>query len=355
MSRRRIFNAGPTALPESVLKQAQAELLDIHDQGMSVMEMSHRSAGFQAIIDDAVAALTEVLAVPDTHEILFLQGGASLQFAMVPYNLGDGGAYINTGAWSTKALKEAQILGEGAEIWSSKDTGFDAVPQADAALDLPGSTAYLHYTSNNTIYGTQFSDMPKSAVPLICDMSSDIMSKPVDVGAHALIYAGAQKNAGPSGVTLVIGEKELLRAAPRREGVPTMLRYDTHAKKGSMFNTPNTFGIYMVGLVARWVQSQGGLEAMARLNQQKADLIYGVLDDRADVYVGHAQRDSRSQMNVTFKLRDEDRTSALLAAATERGIVGLKGHRSVGGLRASIYNAVPLEDVEVLVDLLKTF
>ncbi|MFN3196833.1 MAG: 3-phosphoserine/phosphohydroxythreonine transaminase [Bradymonadia bacterium] len=354
MSRRRIFNAGPTALPLPVLQRAQADLLDYQGQGLSVMEMSHRSPGFQAIFDESVAALTEVLSIPDTHEVLFLQGGASLQFAMLAYNLGDGGAYLNTGAWSTKALKEANILGKGSEIWSSADTGFNAVPQPDEALNLPSDTTYLHYTSNNTIYGTQYSAPPKVDVPLVCDMSSDIMSRPVDIGAHDFIYAGAQKNAGPSGVTIIIARKEILHGAPKREGVPTMLRYDTHAKKGSMFNTPNTFGIYLIGLVARWVLDQGGVEAMARLNTQKSSLLYDIFDDRADIFAGHAQRHSRSQMNVTFTMRDDSATPALLAAAADRGIIGLKGHRSVGGLRASIYNAVPLEDVEVLAELLRS-
>lgn len=348
------FSAGPSALPIEVLEQAKADLTNYKGAGLSVMEMSHRSKDFQAIFDEAKATVVELLGVPDTHDVLFLQGGASLQFAMLAMNLGKGGAYINTGTWSTKALKEARTVGEAYEAWSDADHNFTGVPQPGEDLRIPAEATYVHYTSNNTIFGTQFAQMPETDKPLVCDMSSDIFSRPIDVGAHALIYAGAQKNAGPSGVTLVIGERDRLHNFTGDGTVPLYLRYATHAAKDSLFNTPNTWGLYLLGLVAQHVKGLGGVTAMAEQAEAKGKLLYDLIDG-ADVFEGHARADSRSLMNVTFRAGGAEREAAIVAAAAEAGISGIKGHRSVGGLRASIYNAVPMAAVEALVGLLKGF
>lgn len=348
------FNAGPAALPLAVLEAVQAELIDFRGLGMSIMEMSHRSADFEAVIDDARATLTRLYAIPDTHEVLFLQGGASLQFAMVPLNLGSGGAFVNTGTWTSRALAEAQRIGPASEIWSSEAGGFRAVPGPDVALTAPAGTPYLHYASNNTIYGTQYQHLPQTDLPLVCDMSSDFLSRPIDIGRFDVIFAGAQKNAGPSGVTVVIIKKALSRCFTGAPNTPIILRYATQAKKGSMYNTPNTFGIYVLGKVAGWVEAQGGLAAMHALNETKAAQLYAAIDAHP-LAKGHAEQASRSLMNVTFNLQTPEQEQALLAQAKAAGIVGLKGHRSVGGLRASIYNAVPLAAVEAVVELLNAF
>ncbi|MEZ4470786.1 MAG: 3-phosphoserine/phosphohydroxythreonine transaminase [bacterium] len=352
--RKHVFNAGPGALPRAVLEEVQRDLVDWQGRGLSIMEMSHRSSTYEAIIAEARQTIAALYGLPADWDVVFLQGGASLQFAMVPMNLGSGGAYLNTGTWATNALAEARRVGSAVELWSSEATGFDRVPAPEEVPATPDDAPYLHYTSNNTIYGTQYHHVPSSTAPLVCDMSSDFLSRPVDVSPYRLIYAGAQKNAGPSGVTIVLGPKSVLHSYTGAASVPVILRYATHAKKDSMYNTPNTFGIYVVGLVARWVRDAGGLEAMAARNQAKADALYAALDAHPCVR-GHARPESRSLMNVTFRLQSEAQEAAFLARATERGMMGLKGHRSVGGLRASIYNAVEPASVDALVALLAEF
>jgi phosphoserine aminotransferase len=354
------FNAGPAALPLAVLESVQSELVDYQGLGLSVMEMSHRSAEYGAIIDDARATITRLYAVPATHEVLFLQGGASLQFAMVPYNLGSGGAFINTGTWTSRALAEAGRIGPASEIWSSKADGFRAVPGADQTLTVPDGTPYVHYASNNTIYGTQYQHLPTvqtaagAPVPRVCDMSSDFLSRPIDISAFDVIFAGAQKNAGPSGVCVVIIKKSISRSFHGAPSTPIILRYQTQAEKGSMYNTPNTFGIYVLGKVAHWVEDQGGLTAIHQTNLSKANALYAAIDAHP-LAKGHAETASRSLMNVTFNLQTPEQEKALLAQASAAGIIGLKGHRSVGGLRASIYNAVPRAAVDAVIELLQGF
>ncbi len=351
------FNAGPGALPADVLAELARQLPDHDGLGLSLLEMSHRTPEFEGVLDDARDTLARLYALPDTHEVVFLQGGASLQFAMVPMNLGEGGAYVTTGVWSQKALEEARRLGAAHEVWSAEAGGFRAVPGPDTLLDVPADARYLHYTTNNTIYGTQWHHPPRlsRAVPLVADVSSDFLSYPMDLGAFDLVYAGAQKNAGPSGVTIVIGRKDVLRGFSGDARTPTILRYATHASNGSLYHTPNTFGIWVVGLVARWVERNGGLTGMAARAQAKADALYSVIDARPDVFTGHAERGSRSKMNVTFTLTRPEREKAFLAEAERRDMIGLKGHRSVGGCRASIYNAVPTAAVDALADLMRTF
>lgn len=349
------FNAGPAALPLEVLTKAQAELVDFQGNGLSIMEMSHRSPEFDAVIEDAKATLGRLYGLPDTHEVMFLQGGASLQFAQVPMNLGSGGAYVNTGTWGTKAVKEANIVGVGHEIWSSAEGGFRHVPQPGTTFDLPEGAPYLHVTSNNTIYGTQMHWTPEVGVPLVADLSSDFISRPLDVSKYGIIYAGAQKNAGPSGVTVLLIDKTFSREFNGADTVPNILRYPTQAKKGSMFNTPNTFGIYLLGLVARWVEDFGGLTAMAEHNAAKAKVLYDVIDAFPGVFQGHARANSRSDMNVTFTLVNAERQAELMEMATKANIMGIKGHRSVGGMRASIYNAVPREAIDALAEVMTDF
>ncbi len=349
--RKHNFNAGPAALPLPVLESVQRDLIDYRGQGLGVMEMSHRSAHYEPIIDGARAALAALYDLPDTHEVLFLQGGASLQFAMVPLNLGPGGAYVNTGVWSTKALGEAKRVGAAQEVWSSAEDGFRHVPQPGDALEVPAGAPYLHYTTNNTIYGTEWHHVPKADVPLVADLSSDFLSRPIDFAPFDLAYAGAQKNAGPAGVTIVIARKSVSRAYNGPPTTANILRYVTHAAKDSMFNTPNTFGIYVVGLVAEWVQQQGGLAAIEQRNVARADRLYAALE-QSDRFTPYARADSRSRMNVTFSTGDADEDKRFVAAAAERDMIGLKGHRSVGGLRASIYNAVPDEAVDALIDFI---
>ena len=358
MSTRKLnFNAGPGALPAEVLAEIATHIADHHGLGLSLLEMSHRTPEFEGVLNDARDTLARLYGLPDTHEVVFLQGGASLQFAMLPMNLGTGGAYVTTGVWSQKALEEARRLGEAHELWTAEPGGFRAVPGADEVLQVPEGARYLHYTTNNTIYGTQWHHAPRlsRAVPLIADVSSDFLSYPMDLGAYDLVYAGAQKNAGPSGVTIVIGRRDVLRGFNGDARTPTILRYATHAKNDSLYHTPNTFGIWVVGLVARWVERQGGLPAMAALAEAKAGALYGALDARPDLFRGHAEAHSRSRMNVTFTLARPAREKAFLAEAERRDMIGLKGHRSVGGCRASIYNAVPRSAVDALVDLLATF
>lgn len=357
MDRAYNFNAGPAALPLEVLEQAREELTNYRGIGMSVLEISHRSKEFEAINEETQALFKELLAIPDGYKVLFLQGGASLQFAMVPMNLlgKDRGtaAYVHTGSWAKKAMDEAKRFGKVAVVASSADDKFTKVPDL-SGLTLPQDAAYLHITSNETIGGIQYKSFPDAGdVPLVADMSSDIMSRAFDVGKFSLIYAGAQKNLGPSGVTVVILREDLL--SRMNDDVPTMLRYGTHYDNNSLYNTPSVFSIYMVGLVLKRVKELGGLPAMERLNRKKADLLYEMIDGSGGFYRGVADPASRSDMNVTWRMADEELEKAFVREAGENGFVGLKGHRSVGGLRASIYNAVPHEAVQALADFMKDF
>ncbi|ADC50351.1 MULTISPECIES: 3-phosphoserine/phosphohydroxythreonine transaminase [Alkalihalophilus] len=343
------FNAGPSALPKPVLEKAQEELLNFGDSGMSVMELSHRSKTYEAVHQEAKSLLTELLEIPDNYEILFLQGGASLQFSMIPMNLlkeGKTASFVMSGSWSEKALKEAQLVGEAKILSSSKDENYRSIPEVNSS-EINANDAYIHITSNNTIFGTQWSTYPDTKdVPLIADMSSDILSRPIDVSKFGMIYAGAQKNLGPSGVTVVIIRKDLLESA--NDQIPTILRYQTHAKADSLYHTPPTFAIYMLRNVLQWVKDQGGASGIAQANAKKAQLLYATIDESNGFYTGHATNESRSHMNVTFTLKSEELTKSFLSEAAEKGFVGLGGHRSVGGCRASIYNAVPLEACEAL-------
>ena len=349
------FNPGPAALPLPVLEEMQRELLNFRGSGMSIMEISHRSEWFNAVIDDAVARVKRLLGLDERYHVLFLQGGASLQFCMVPMNLAVPGKvleYVDTGTWSTKAIKEARIQGRQVRvIASSEDREFTYIPKG---FQVGADAAYLHLTSNNTIRGTQWADFPDAGgVPIVCDMSSDIFSRVFDPKPFGLIYAGAQKNAGPAGVTLVILRSDLLDRVPK--DLPTMLKYSTFVDKDSRFNTPPTVAIYVVGLVLKWLEETvGGVAAMEMVNRRKADVIYGYLDSQ-DFYRGTAEPGSRSKMNVTFRLPTPDLEKAFIAASQQAGLGGLKGHRSVGGCRASIYNAMPVAGVEALVQFMKEF
>jgi phosphoserine aminotransferase len=338
------FNAGPSALPVAVLKKAQEELINFRGTGMSVMELSHRSAAYEEVHNQAIQLLKELLQIPDNYEVLFLQGGASLQFSMLPANFlspGKNAGYIMTGAWSEKALAEAKLYGETYQVASTKEDNYRRIPTNDE-LRFNASDAYVHLTSNNTIYGTQWRDFPDTGdVPLIGDMSSDILSRPINVSKFAMIYAGAQKNLGPSGVTVVILRRDLLETA--NKNIPTMLRYDIHAKNNSLYNTPPTFGIYMLGEVLSWVKEIGGMEEIVKRNNEKVALIYNAIDESNGFYFGHAVADSRSLMNITFRLKSEELEKQFLADAKKAGFIGVNGHRSVGGCRASTYNAVPYE------------
>lgn len=356
MKRTYNFNAGPSALPFSVLQEVQAELLDFRGTGMSVMELSHRSKDYDAVHNHAKALLYKLMAIPENYEVLFLQGGASLQFAMIPMNLlsqGKTANYILTGSWSEKALKEAEKLGNTFIGGSSEDKNYSYIPVLDQ-LQIENDHAYVHITSNNTIFGTQWHQFPDTnGVPLVADMSSDILSRPLDVSRFGLIYAGAQKNLGPAGVTVVIINRDLLANIP--EQLPTMLKYSTHADSNSLYNTPPTFAIYMLSKVLEWVDQSGGVEAIAEQNQVKAEMLYDAIDQSNGFYCGHAEQASRSLMNVTFTLADKELEAEFLQQAKAEGFVGINGHRSVGGCRASIYNAVPVEAVEALRDFMLKF
>ncbi|WP_107841008.1 3-phosphoserine/phosphohydroxythreonine transaminase [Metasolibacillus meyeri] len=349
------FNAGPSALPLEVLQTAQEQLVNFNNTGMSIMELSHRSKDFEQVHNEAIARLRTLYAVPDNYEIIFLQGGASLQFSMIPMNFlqQDGQAdYILTGVWSEKALAEAKLFGTSVVAASTKDHHYKHIPAIDE-LNLNDAAAYVHITTNNTIYGTQWKEFPTTTAPLIADMSSDILSTPIDINKFGLIYAGAQKNLGPSGVTVVIIRKDLLDKA--NTYIPTMLKYSTFTENNSLYNTPPTFGIYMLGEVLKWVEAQGGLEKIAAHNEAKAKLIYDAIDESNSFYVGHADKESRSLMNITFRLADEELEKQFLAEAKEAGFVGLNGHRSVGGCRASTYNAVPYVTCKALADFMVQF
>jgi phosphoserine aminotransferase len=349
------FSAGPAVLPIPVLEEAQRDLLALPGVGMSVMEISHRSKTFDEIFGRADSGLRQLLGIPDNYHVLFLQGGASLQFSMIPMNFlpPEGSAdYVITGSWGKKALKEAKRAGATNVAANMADGGFTRVPGNDE-LKLDPKAAYVHITTNETIEGVEWKTEPEvGEVPLFADASSDILSHPIPVEKYGLIYAGAQKNMGPSGVTLVIVRDDLLRRIP--DGLHTMLDYRTHVENKSLYNTPNTWGIYIISLVCKWLLEKGGLEAMHRENEAKAQLIYDTID-ATDFYRGHADADSRSIMNVTFRLPTEELEKKFAAEATAQGLDGLKGHRSVGGIRASIYNAFPLAGVEALVSFMKEF
>lgn len=353
----RIFNfsAGPAVLPLPVLEEAQRDLISLPGVGMSVMEISHRSKTFDDIINAARNGIRELMGVPDNYQILFLQGGASLQFSMIPMNFmpADGTAdYIITGSWGKKALKEAKKLGAANVAATTADGNFTRVPAQDE-LNLNPGASFVHFTTNETIEGVEFKSEPNVGnVPLIADASSNIMSGPIPVEKYALIYAGAQKNMGPSGVTLVIIRDDLLNRIP--DGMQTMLDYRTHVENESLYNTPNTFGIYIISLVCKWLKGLGGLSGMHAENKAKAQLLYDAID-ATDFYRGHADADARSLMNVTFRLPSEDLEKKFASEATAAGLDGLKGHRSVGGIRASIYNAFPLKGVEALVSFMNEF
>lgn len=355
----RIFNfsAGPAVLPEPVLEQARDELLNFGGSGMSVMEMSHRSKEYLAVIEGAEAGLRRVMGIPDDYAVLFLQGGASLQFSMVPMNLyleGQPVDVIHTGAWTESAIKEINKVASCHIAASTEAENFTRLP-GPAEIQLSDDASYVHLCSNNTIFGTQWREFPDTGeVPLVADMSSDILSRPVDVSKFGLIFAGAQKNIGPSGVTLVILRKELADRAAK--SLPTMLQYRTHIAKGSMHNTPPTFGIYMIGLVMDWIEEMGGVSGIEQHNQRKAELLYQAID-RTDFYTGPVVPADRSLMNVVFRVDNgnEALEKIFVAEATAAGLNGLKGHRSVGGLRASIYNAQPLAGVQALVDFMQEF
>ena len=355
MSRVFNFSAGPAALPAEVLQQAQEELMDWHGSGMSVMEMSHRGKEFTSVSGQAEADLRELMAIPDNYKVLFLQGGASSQFAMVPLNLIDGKSvadYINTGSWSKKAIAEAKRICRVHVAASTEESKFTTVPTQEELTLTPGA-AYVHYTPNETIQGVEFPYLPDTGdIPLVADMSSTILSRPVDVSRYGVIYAGAQKNIGPAGLTVVIVREDLIGDAA--EATPAMFDYRIHANAGSMYNTPPTYGWYLAGLVFAWLKRNGGLQAMAEVNGRKAAALYAAIDG-SDFYANPVQPHCRSWMNVPFTLADAELDATFLAEAKEAGLVTLKGHRSVGGMRASIYNAMPEEGVQALIDFMQDF
>ena len=350
------FSAGPAILPEDVLKEAQENLFSLPGVGMSILEISHRSKLFEEVLASAKAGIKKLLSVPDNYSIFFVQGGASLQFSMVPLNLmppKNKADYIVTGMWSEKAVTEGKRVGTVQIAASTKATNHNRIPKQEE-LVLDADAAYVHFTSNNTIFGTQFSQEPEVGnVPLICDASSDILHKKIDVSKYAYIYAGAQKNIGPSGVVLCIIRNDMLVRCP--DNLHTMLNYKTHVENDSMYNTPNTFGIYIIDLVAKYLDKLGGLDKVYEVNKSKAKLIYDAIDSSGGFYKGHAQPDSRSLMNLTWRLPSEELEKKFNSEATKLGFDGLKGHRSVGGLRASIYNAFPIKGVEELVKFMKEF
>lgn len=340
------FSAGPGTLPLSVIEQAREDLVSIGDAGAGICEISHRGKTYDEVHDGTIARVKALLGADDDWELLFLTGGASSQFFQIPMNFGGDADYVVTGTWAKKAFAEAKRFGEPRLAASSEDTKFDRIP---SELDLNPQARYLHLTTNNTVAGTQWHELPRGGAPLVLDVSSDILSRPFSLEGVSLLYAGAQKNLGPAGTTLVLVRKDYLESA--KDDLPTMLSYKTHAAKGSRYNTPPVFPIYMVGLVAKWIEEQGGVAALGERNKRKADALYAAIDG-SDLYQGCAEVGSRSQMNVTFRLADTSREPEFIAQAAERGLVGLKGHRSVGGLRASIYNAMPEEGVAKLIEFM---
>ncbi len=355
LNRAHNFNAGPAALPLEVLQRAQAEMLDYKGTGMSIIEMSHRSKEFEAMINETEADMRELLNIPANYKVMFMQGGASLQFSMIPMSFRPSGAsadYIVTGTWSKKAVDEAKKLGNTRVAASGKETNFDRTP---ASLETDPNAAYLYYCSNETIHGVEYFEepTPPAGVPLICDASSDFMSRPLDITKYAYLYAGAQKNVGPAGVVIGILREDLLERAPAN--LPVMLDYKTLAAEKSLYNTPPCFSIYMVGLVMKWLKNLGGLNAMQTRNQQKAGLVYNAIDQSGGFYKGHAQPANRSLMNITFRLPTESLEDQFASEAKKNNLIGLKGHRSVGGMRASTYNAVEMESVQALVQFMQEF
>ena len=355
------FSAGPGILPLAVLEQAQADLVSLPGVGASALEVSHRSAWFTGVIEEAEANLRALLEIPPSHRVLFIQGGATMQFSMLAMNLlrgtGRHADYVVTGAWGAKALTEATLEGAARLAWSGKEEGYVRVPETEELLEsIEAEPAYVHITTNETIQGVEFPDTPivPDAVALVADGSSDFLSRPIDIGRYAVLYAGAQKNAGPAGVTVAIVREDVLERVP--DGLPTMLDYRTYAEHGSLYNTPPVFSIYVLMLVTRWLRDDiGGLAAMLERNQAKAAFLYDVLDAHPDFYHGHAERTSRSLMNVTFRLPTEELERTFVADAAAAGMVDLKGHRSVGGVRASIYNSMPLAGVEQLAAFMRAF
>jgi phosphoserine aminotransferase len=346
------FGAGPGILPQEVLKQASEAVIDFNGTGLSLLEISHRSKEFEAVLDEAVALVKELFAVPEGYSVLFLQGGASTQFALAPYNLLPStgkAAYLETGVWANKALKEAKYFGEVEIVASSKDANFTYIPKD---YTIPADAAYFHITSNNTIYGTQLQEFPKSPVPVVCDMSSDIFSRKINVADFGLIYAGAQKNMGPAGVTLVIIKDDLLGKVDRK--IPAMFNYQTQIEGGSMYNTPPCFAIYVSMLTLQWLKAKGGVEAIEQENITKARVLYEEIE-RNPVFKPVCAVEDRSHMNVTFVMENAELEKPFLKLCDERGIIGIKGHRSVGGFRASIYNALPITSVYALIDVMQEF
>ncbi|MDR6943626.1 3-phosphoserine/phosphohydroxythreonine transaminase [Mucilaginibacter pocheonensis] len=346
------FGAGPGILPQEVLKQAAEAVIDFNGTGLSLLEISHRSKEFEAVLDEAVSLVKELFNVPEGYSVLFLQGGASTQFAMAPYNLLPStgkAAYLETGVWANKALKEAKYFGEVEIVASSKESNFTYIPKD---YTIPADAAYFHITSNNTIYGTQLQEFPASPVPVVCDMSSDIFSRKVNVADFGLIYAGAQKNMGPAGVTLVIVKDDLLGKVDRK--IPSMFNYQTQIEGGSMYNTPPCFAIYVSMLTLRWLKAKGGVEAIEQENITKARVLYDEID-RNPLFKAVAAVEDRSNMNVCFVMENAELEKPFLKLCDERGIVGIKGHRSVGGFRASIYNALPITSIYVLIDIMQEF
>ncbi len=346
------FNAGPSILPREVIEKTAQAVLDFNGSGLSVLEISHRAKDFQSVVDEAVALFKEILSIPEGYSVLFLGGGASLQFCMVPFNLMESkAAYLNTGTWASKALKEAKAFGEVIEVASSKAANFNYIPKDYV---IPADADYFHITTNNTIFGTELLKDIDSPVPLVADMSSDIFSRPVDVSKYAVIYGGAQKNLAPAGLAFAIIKDEVLGKVSRH--IPSMLNYKIHIENGSMFNTPPVLPIYSALETLRWIKANGGVAAMEKRNIEKADLLYGEID-RNKLFVGTAAKEDRSRMNICFVMNSEyaDLEAEFQKFATERGMVGIKGHRSVGGFRASTYNALPLESVRALVDCMQEF
>jgi len=346
------FNAGPSILPQVAIENTAKAVLDLNGIGLSILEISHRSKDFQAVIDEAVALFKELLQIPEGYQVLFLGGGASLQFCMVPFNMmNKKSAYLETGVWANKAAKEAKYFGDTVVVASSADKNYSYIP---AGYNVPADADYFHITTNNTIYGTEIHSDYDCKVPLIADMSSDILSRPVDVSKYALIYGGAQKNLGPAGVTFVIVKEELLGKVERP--IPTMLDYRTHIKGGSMFNTPPCLPIFTVKETLKWIKSLGGVQEIEKMNKAKAKVLYDAIDN-SRMFVGTAEKSSRSLMNICFVMREEykDKEDAFMEFAKSRGMIGIKGHRSVGGFRASIYNALPIESVNALVECMNEF
>lgn len=346
------FSAGPAILPAEVLKEASDACINFNNLHLSLLEISHRSKDYEAVIDEARALVKELFGVGENYEVLYLGGGASLQFGMIPYNLlrtNGKAAYLNTGVWATKAIKEAKMLGETVVLASSEDKNFNYIPKK---YDIPADADYFHITSNNTIYGTQIKQFPKSPVPVVCDMSSDIFSRPIDGNQFGMIYAGAQKNMGPAGTTMVMINKDLVGKSDRKK--LSMLDYAVHIKGGSMYNTPPVFPIYVTMLTLRWLKKNGGVKWIEKINQDKADLIYGEID-RNSLFYGTAEKEDRSNMNVCFLMKNPELEAEFDAMWKAANISGIRGHRDVGGYRASIYNAMPIESVKALVEVMQDF